>query len=525
MNKINSIILNNKLMLFRISLRNLKLLYFNDDIKCSFINLLAYYLKDMDLSENSSIYLFLNSYVKHLNLKDYIFPDDNQINDSLNTISNGYKEKIKTGNFLIDIIPFLGIKKYDFRMLFLFELLFIRYLIISIDDRKNIKSYIINDDINKLIIDFKLTKEENIIFQKLIDILSSNSFKELGTQLEGLILNSNNKYLIELSDDLLNNIKIITNYISLPVYNVGVFATMSAGKSTFINALLNKDFIPAKNEACTAKITSISDNDNMEEKIFGGCSLDDNESYIFSNEITKQVIEEWNNNDNIEHIFLETDIKYIHSKNGILVIHDTPGANNSRNEKHGNITREFLENSKIDLFIYLINAHHPTTNDNYSMLNNVYEAYNKNKSAKILFLINKIDSFDFESGETIEEIIDTVKKDIESAGFESPIIIPLSADAARVFRKILKCEEVTIKERASFSSFYNIFEDERMNLPSYYKDYKLYDNTNNSINTEEEYIIIKNNKYSTKKINDMLNKTSINLIRNIINKEINGSKQ
>ena len=213
------------------------------------------------------------------------------------------------------------------------------------------------------------------------------------------------------------------------------------------------------------------------------------------------------------------------AKNGILVIHDTPGANNSRNEKHGNITREFLENSKIDLFIYLINAHNPTTNDNYSTMNNVYEAYNKNKNAKILFLINKVDDFDFESSETIEEIIDTVKKDIESIGFKSPIIIPLSADAARVFRKILKCEEVTAKERASFSLFYNIFEDERMNLPSYYKDYKLYDNTDNSINTEEEYIMIKDNKYSTKKINDMLNKTSINLIRNIINKEINGSKQ
>ena len=263
MDRINSIMLNNKLMLFRISLRNLKLLYFNDDIRCSFINLLVYYLKDMDLSENSSLYLFLNSYMKHLNLKDYNFSNDNQINDSLNTISNGYKEKIKTGNFFIDIIPFLGIKKYDFRMFFLFELLFIRYLIIAIDDRKNIKSYIINDDINKLIIDFKLTKEENILFQKPIDILSSNSFKELGTQLESLILNSNDKYLIELSDDLLNNIKIITNYISLPVYNVGIFATMGAGKSTFINALLNKDFIHAKNEACTAKITYISDNDNM----------------------------------------------------------------------------------------------------------------------------------------------------------------------------------------------------------------------------------------------------------------------
>ncbi len=124
-------------------------------------------------------------------------------------------------------------------------------------------------------------------------------------------------------------------------------------------------------------------------------------------------------------------------------------------------------------------------------MNDVYEAYNKNKNAKILFLINKVDDFDFESGETIEEIIDTVKKDIENIGFKTPIIIPLSADAARVFRKILKSEDLTTKERGAFNTFYNIFEDERMNLPSYYEDYKLYDNTDNSINTEEEYIKMK----------------------------------
>ena len=44
-------------------------------------------------------------------------------------------------------------------------------------------------------------------------------------------------------------------------FEVNVVATMSAGKSTLINALLNKKLMPAKQEACTATITEIKDND------------------------------------------------------------------------------------------------------------------------------------------------------------------------------------------------------------------------------------------------------------------------
>lgn len=39
--------------------------------------------------------------------------------------------------------------------------------------------------------------------------------------------------------------------------NFDVVATMSAGKSTLINALLRQKLMPAKQEACTATITEI----------------------------------------------------------------------------------------------------------------------------------------------------------------------------------------------------------------------------------------------------------------------------
>lgn len=49
--------------------------------------------------------------------------------------------------------------------------------------------------------------------------------------------------------------------INNSIFPINVIATMSSGKSTLINALLGKKLMPSKNEACTATITEILDND------------------------------------------------------------------------------------------------------------------------------------------------------------------------------------------------------------------------------------------------------------------------
>ncbi len=49
--------------------------------------------------------------------------------------------------------------------------------------------------------------------------------------------------------------------INNSIFPVNVIATMSSGKSTLINALLGRNLMPSKNEACTATITEILDMD------------------------------------------------------------------------------------------------------------------------------------------------------------------------------------------------------------------------------------------------------------------------
>lgn len=524
--------INDQLMLFRISLKDEKIIIASEDIKIAFINLLAFYLKDMDFSANSSLYLFLNSYASHLNLKGFNFLNykpkinEQELQNYIKNISKIFKCKEKTGNFIIDIIPFLGIKKYRFRLFFLFNLFFIRYLSLMTNVSKRIKNNFITEDIDYLAKYLKLNNSEKKLFNDLLNIFNKSYYKDIGKNIEELILKSKYKYLINSSQNLLKNIKTVTNYNSLPIYNVGIFATMSAGKSTFVNALLDRDIIPSKNEACTSKITSISDNDNMGIKIFGGCSLYNHKNFIFSNNITNEILEEWNNNNNAEHIFLESDIKNIHSKNGILVIHDTPGPNNSRKVAHGEITKNFLNKNKIDFYIYLINAEHNTTEDNLYFMEDLYGTLKNKKGYKILFLLNKIDSLDFEK-EDISETINNAKYEIEKAGFKSPLIIPISSNGARLFKKVLHKEKLSKKELKDFNYLFQLFNEEsKMDLPSYCSkkisemtdtNYKYNDNF-----TSDEEIIIDGIHYGRADLIRALDKTSINLVRNILNKEING---
>ena len=69
-------------------------------------------------------------------------------------------------------------------------------------------------------------------------------------------------------------------------FDVYVVATMSSGKSTLINAMLGCDLLPALNEATTATIAKITDNDHMPQGHFT-VSCTDNEEYIVKVKVIK----------------------------------------------------------------------------------------------------------------------------------------------------------------------------------------------------------------------------------------------
>jgi GTPase Era involved in 16S rRNA processing len=115
-------------------------------------------------------------------------------------------------------------------------------------------------------------------------------------------------------------------------FEVNVVATMSAGKSTLINSLLRQKLMPAKQEACTATITKIKDND---ADCFMAKVYDKDGTLIQTHaELTYETMEQLNANPSVSRIQVEGNIPFVTADDVSLVLVDTPGPNNSRDPEH-----------------------------------------------------------------------------------------------------------------------------------------------------------------------------------------------
>lgn len=86
-------------------------------------------------------------------------------------------------------------------------------------------------------------------------------------------------------------------------FEINVVATMSSGKSTLINALLDKKLMPVANEATTATIVNIIDTE-IEE--YRGVAYDCNGKELFREaNLTYSKMKEWNSNKDISSIDIE----------------------------------------------------------------------------------------------------------------------------------------------------------------------------------------------------------------------------
>lgn len=248
----------------------------------------------------------------------------------------------------------------------------------------------------------------------------------------------------------------IQRYTHEQKYHVAVCATMSSGKSTFINALLGNDYIPSANEACTAKITSIADNDKLQTVL--GCYQKEKALQNFTTHVNADILQQWNQDNAIEHVYLEGDLQQINSDTGVLVIHDTPGTNFSRNETHQKKTMTFLKNHDLQMIVYVLNAEQVSTTDNHLLLQAIKHQVIDKGQTQMLFLLNKVDSFDDEQGDDLRECLSGVEKELTDMGFKDPVIIPIMSKAARLFKMALqgKSSQFSRRELSDFQMFYSL---------------------------------------------------------------------
>lgn len=268
--------------------------------------------------------------------------------------------------------------------------------------------------------------------------------------------------ILEKNNDFSNEKKYIglikKNYLfaKKKPYNIMVTATMSAGKSTFINAITGKYICLAQNMACTGKIHSIINK-----------AYEDGYSYEYDHDLVLTAGREELMNDNelneTDRIYVSTAFKGKLSKRRV-VIDDSPGVNFSGNDIHKKITNDLIGEKNYDLLIYLMNATQLETNDDAEHL----EYVKKTAGDKpIMFVVNKIDSFDPDN-ENVIAVVENLREHLIKKGFEDPIVCPVSSKAGFLAKKF-GSSDLTRSEERDLYTLIDKFNE--INLGRYYKKY------------------------------------------------------
>lgn len=224
------------------------------------------------------------------------------------------------------------------------------------------------------------------------------------------------------------------------VFEVAVVATMSAGKSTLINALLGEQLMPSAQGNCTAIITKIRDDDTATD--WRLCAYDADGNCIEQKE--SATIDDMRRHNECEkkpkQVELTGNIPFVSSKDMRLMLVDTPGPNNAENEEHGNVQRKYVHDGREKPLILYVMKPEYNEGDSDALLQDIASRMqDKGKQARdrFLFVLNRMDERKREDV-PLEEEICKVKKYLAKKGIEDAKVFPISAQAALDIRRAKK---------------------------------------------------------------------------------------
>ena len=235
------------------------------------------------------------------------------------------------------------------------------------------------------------------------------------------------------------------------VFEVAVVATMSAGKSTLINALLGEQLMPSAQGNCTAIITKIRDDDTATD--WRLCAYDADGNCIEQKE--SATIDDMRRHNEGEkkpkQVQLTGNIPFVSSKDMRLMLVDTPGPNNAENEEHGDVQRKYVNDGREKPLILYVMKPEYNEGDSDALLQDIASRMqDKGKQARdrFLFVLNRMDERKREDV-PLEEEICKVKKYLAKKGIEDAKVFPISAQAALDIRRAKKnVQDEELKEDA-----------------------------------------------------------------------------
>lgn len=227
-------------------------------------------------------------------------------------------------------------------------------------------------------------------------------------------------------------------------YPILITATMSAGKSTLINAFVGKNISLTQNMACTSKIHTIVSK-------FSEDGITTEYDYELSVDASREDLLTDNANNETTQIVVSTCF-HGPMKGQRILIHDSPGVNSSENAEHAVITNRLIQSRRYRLLLYVLNATQLGTTDEARHLEHIAHAIGRRK---VLFVMNKCDHLISED-ESLPDVIARQQEFLKNCGFKAPIICPVSARAAFLAKKS-QLESLSRLERRELDNFIDKF--------------------------------------------------------------------
>ena len=229
-----------------------------------------------------------------------------------------------------------------------------------------------------------------------------------------------------------------------------ITATMSAGKSTLINALVGKSIARTSQEACTGNLCYI-----YNQPVENACE----------NDLNQNADVDWSAPVKTNCYFRN---QYCGQRKVCLI--DTPGVNSTKHKIHGKITREAILNENYHVLICVLNANKIGTDDEIKHLK--WISQNMPKDKKVIFVLNKLDDFD-SSEDSIPQSIHNVETILKQTGYQNPVLCPISAYFGLLLKKKMYTEELSKIQQINYDLLAHKFQQLEYDLSVFYPNRKI----------------------------------------------------
>lgn len=218
-------------------------------------------------------------------------------------------------------------------------------------------------------------------------------------------------------------------------FAINVVATMSSGKSSLINALLGSYLMPVSEMATTATIVRII---ATNQESYSGIAFNSaGEELYREKDLSIEIMKKWNDDSAISSIDIYGPIPCVDNVGMRLVLIDTPGPNNSRDENHKKLTYEMLAESEKSLVLFVMNATQLNIDNEAEFLDYVCKCMKeggKQSRDRFIFAVNKLDMFQPKNGDKIVVALNSVKEGLDERDIIDPNIFPVTSLTALEIR-------------------------------------------------------------------------------------------